>query len=1108
MRRKILVIFLLLSIVFSCTTPINAQQVDPNNSLSVLSDSLNKLGLLAGDGRGNYNLDKTLKRTEATTFIAKLMGKYEYIQNNKDTFKKTKFKDVSENDWFAPYVGFCYSNKIIAGYSNEIFGVKDNTTEQAFFVMLLKLLNYSDLKWNDNVFKKAYEVGIVSDKAYLSRTKDNNNSFTRGKAISSMNSALNIKINNQNMTLIQSLIKEGAVNADLAKSLGYEVDSKADIAIDTSTVKINEILVVNSTQITIELNTELKSISKNNILIYESANKNNILSISSVTTSGTKLTITTSNQESGNNYNVELINIKDSKDNILTGITGSFSGYAQILMPPVGFFSPSSPTNDSSFVKSVTTINTNQIKIVFDEIMDRPSAENISFYEIKDKGTDTITLTTGAIKLNLDTVIITLNNNDRLTNNTTANVTIKKGIKTFRNSELTSDIKFDVSVNDISNPTFRSFEVTGEKALKITFSEPVCDGTYNSILDVKNFDVEHYKPKYFNDLPGIAVYRDFSYTIQRAELSSDSITLFFEENLEEGKISVEFNSAGTEIPNSIQDYAGNRVIKNTIFFNHIENGSKFSEVTVKNATENFVTLAFSKPVTAKDLKLFHTDKNVEANMSIPVSIDSGDFVREITFDFPTKIPTGETNFFLVNSSEPSRKMFNIYGEYIADQTLVAEVAVDKEPPYIKTVKIDAISCTLEFNEKVNTSFATNPDNYDIYTSYNPEHVTLTPELKSDKTVRINISKKFRDNTAYTLNVRNAEDIYGNIKSSEIEFNFTTGDSADPIVEEDRCCTINSEGKIIIYFSEPMNETQMLDASNYKVATTPGAIYVELGTEDKVVKLSNMSVMLDLNTEVDLPNVKVKPIQDLAGKYLYITSAYQIKQDVVNIKFADLISKNKVKITFSTKLKTFSTSDISFTGITDSAIRINYMIYSMQINDEGNTEIVMVLDKDLSTDGKYQGSNIVAIIKSQPTSESIFGTRLTPSQTISINDKAAPEVITYNHDSNSLTEPVEKVILSGDILTSMVNGKVAKDTTGAITISYSEEIPLNSISILTYVVEGYTVTNVSHGNDSSELVLSIKANSDNTPARTTVTQAYNICDTANNTLESGKIMIVR
>ncbi len=59
--------------------------------------------------------------------------------------------------------------------------------------------------------------------------------------------------------------------------------------------------------------------------------------------------------------------------------------------------------------------------------MDQASAEDISFYEIKDKGTDIITLSAGDAALtDPKTAVITLNDNDRLTYNITAKVTVRE----------------------------------------------------------------------------------------------------------------------------------------------------------------------------------------------------------------------------------------------------------------------------------------------------------------------------------------------------------------------------------------------------------------------------------------------------------------------------------------------------------------------------------------------------------------------------------------------------------------------------------------------------------------------------------------------------------
>jgi len=141
----------------------------------------------------------------------------------------------------------------------------------------------------------------------------------------------------------------------------------------------------------------------------------------------------------------------------------------------------------------------------------------------------------------------------------------------------------------------------------------------------------------------------------------------------------------------------------------------------------------------------------------------------------------------------------------------------------------------------------------------------------------------------------------------------------------------------------MNEAQMLNKSSYKVATTPGAIYASLGTYDTVSKLSPRSVLIDLSEAVDSPCVMLAPISDLKGNRLYgsIAPVYlkNINEETLMIESADLIAKNKVKVTFNTILQALITNDISFNS---SEIGLEN-IESMINNDNDKTEIVLVLD---------------------------------------------------------------------------------------------------------------------------------------------------------------------
>ena len=688
---------------------------------------------------------------------------------------------------------------------------------------------------------------------------------------------------------------------------------------------------------------------------------------------------------------------------------------------------------------------------------------------------------------------------------------------------LASDIISGVIIEDHTAPEYVSCEVTGEKTLKITFSEPVCDGTDNASINTANFRVDRLKPAYDPNTGTVSFSAGFSYTIESAEVSGDSVTLSLQESIAEGKIQVAINASGTEAEAPVQDYAGNRVGKRDVIINYTKDGSINTEVTVKTARYNSVTLSFSKPVTAKNIALFHGDINTEVNGSAPVSVNDGDFVDEITFAFPNDIPAEPTIFFLVNSSEPDEKMFNIFGEYVPDQELFAGVAPDTDAPYVTGIEFISNKDTIKiyFNEKVSKSFAENPENYEIDdwdTVYNNSYYTtlsFEPKLGNDgKSVELYFPKGFRDNTKYNVTIKNAEDIHGNRAASDILSEFTCGERYAPSIEVGKCRAINNEGKIIIYFSEPMNQSQMLAKVSYKVAATKGGSYTSLGEGDTVTKISGRAVLIDLSTTVDKPSVIIALIEDLKGNTLYNNDPKvpvyinDIDEEILTVQSADLIAKDKVKITYNRVLSSIITRDIYFPGFIDGETELPF-VESIIINEDDNTVIVLSLNKQLSTDVKYNGSVISAATKGECFSRSILGTVLTPAQTIAINDMVPPEIITYDHDSDPSTEPVEKVILSGNILSEMdANGNVSKNTTGTVTIYFSEPILEFSQSLLTFSVEGYTVTGISNAVNKNELVLGIKANKDNTPARTTLRQEYNIADYSGNEFLCDKVLPIR
>ena len=775
----------------------------------------------------------------------------------------------------------------------------------------------------------------------------------------------------------------------------------------------------------------------------------------------------------------------------------------------------SAPVTAEIAVESVKALNTKQLEVVFNQAMNEDSAENENFYEVYNNGSSSaMTLGADSAVLGADgkTVTITLDNvvTDKLTNSSKAKVVVKKDIKAKNDKKMAKDVSIsDIAVEDGIIPTVSKVEATGEYNIKLTFSEPVYGGSALDLIG-SNFKV---------------VSGTYQYYVQKAELSNNVINLTVGTKLIEGPVVVTVNEAGVTADGAIRDYADYKVFKSNTTFNYVKDTS-VPVVTVSEAKPTSVKLSFSKPVKGTDIKLYHSVKNAAAYLSTATT--NGKYVDSITFTYAdaSRVPAGNVKFFLVNSeAQDSYKLVDGYGIKVPDQTLSADVVVDVTAPTLSKGEFTTnVNAKLTFDEDLDLTQAENEDNYTFKSVANNETVDFTASYNAaDYTVTLASNSLLDDNTEYQVVVKKAVDKVGNETTQDIVYTFTTKDNTAPDIKDAvydaqdvQCYAVNADGKIYITFTEPMNEAQMLDLSNYMVDLKDGKNWVALDSDvDKVTKISDRKILIDLEATIAVgvtPDVKVAPIMDLAGKRIKDSVDSRIVSnigaEVVKVTSAELISKNKVKVKFNTQLNSFSNKDIEFTGVTEGAIRTQY-VESMVTNDDGNTEIILILDKDLETDVEYEGNPITAKTIAATESKSVSGTVLGANQlAIAINDKTAPEIVTYDHDSNNTTDKVASVKLDAGTALYNSGNKVAEGTEGTISIEFSEAIKTATLSTLTFTVKGYSVIGISNTADSSVVVLTVKSDANNTAKRTSVTQAFNITDDDGNVFASGSTWTVR
>lgn len=235
---------------------------------------LNAIGVLDGDGT-SFNLDNSLKRQDASAFIVKFLGLKDVVLNHAALKNKVSFDDIEAGEWFIPYINYLDYNDIINGYEDNTFRPKEKISEKAFLKMLLVTLGYeyeTDFNWN-NVYTKAYEVGLTDNISYTVKTDDNTN-FKRGDVVNFLDTALSLKIKGENKYAVERLIDNNITTEEKVLSLGYNIspeesEETIDEEIDQEEYKLKDLEISGKNSITFSIDNIDNSLFNNNSVNYK-----------------------------------------------------------------------------------------------------------------------------------------------------------------------------------------------------------------------------------------------------------------------------------------------------------------------------------------------------------------------------------------------------------------------------------------------------------------------------------------------------------------------------------------------------------------------------------------------------------------------------------------------------------------------------------------------------------------------------------------------------------------------------------------------------------------------------------------------------------------------
>ena len=310
--KKLLFIVLILTVILASMVPAAAQTSEKTTQEKAVV--LGSLRIISGVN-GEYHLENPLRRNEAATFIVRLIGKGDHVNQNKDLYSKTPYTDVPSTEWYAPFIGYCYQNGIISETSEQLKPL-EFITDKEFIGLILTALDYRpgiDFI-PDTAYETARETGLISITEYIDRASTNP-AATRGSAVEIMYRALTTECRGKDKILLQKMIDEGVVTRLQAMALG--------LIVDTLFTDIKSIESFDLNKIQVMLNEPVSSVGS--VLIYSDTHANITCSIDYI--QDDIVVVRTEPLEKGKDYIIELHDVKDRQGNVTNRLMKMFKGF-------------------------------------------------------------------------------------------------------------------------------------------------------------------------------------------------------------------------------------------------------------------------------------------------------------------------------------------------------------------------------------------------------------------------------------------------------------------------------------------------------------------------------------------------------------------------------------------------------------------------------------------------------------------------------------------------------------------------------------------------------------------------------------------------------------
>lgn len=649
-------------------------------------------------------------------------------------------------------------------------------------------------------------------------------------------------------------------------------------------------------------------------------------------------------------------------------------------------FNPS--TDGDHTVKSIESVNLNEIKIHFNSAIDSDSAEDVSNYKIdgvqlkavdeNNKSTDSNCAVAKAIDDNTVTIVLAKarKQNDSVT------VAVKNGIFTKDKSNTITATSQDVSFKDTEAPTVKNVTVEGNSQLTVEFSEAVDMQTISQL-----------KSKFKIDGKSLGnVNTSYSKIKNKVEVDSDSygtkgtwaykVMFYFDSPMESGNHTLTIDDGDSN--GALRDAAGWTFQETTKDFSVDTMTTKPTIKSIKETSSGEVHVTFDRPMdvqTALDPNNWElNDKNLGKDLSLTSSAnfdtDDNDATIKIT-GLSDGIETGSNRMYIKNNIKDA------YGNKVADDTRVSfDDLKDETKPTVLSVNVaDSQTVNVRFSKDVKNSYARNTSNYKLVDN---KGVDITDHI--DAIYSYKGTTDTTDTDTYKIKIKraNPDDANDDWRLNSSNYSLTIKNIADtastPNIMDDYTTTLNAnddvapngtgifakmrdtstgKDKVVVYFSEPMDTATLTTKSNYQIingkgdtVSLPSDASITVGGDSKSaiiefpssynVKTTGKDTLTD--NENDVLSVIVANVKDEAGNLIngvaynnnYTIKKAQagakVKANTIKTYYKDGGDDLKVDVQFDKAIDEYSASDFTVGGVTPSSATADGDVVTLTFKD--------------------------------------------------------------------------------------------------------------------------------------------------------------------------------